>query len=82
MTLKTVRVTKPGNRLIYINGNYTEAAGNSSVDSFTVPTGGQVFETLNGDRKVDFRKRFRVKPSDTDVTVELIPVVPPRPVDA
>ena len=46
MTMVTVRVTKPGNRLVYINGNHIEAAGNSSVDSFTVPTGGQVFETL------------------------------------
>jgi hypothetical protein len=36
MTMVTVRVTKPGNRLVYINGNYVEAAGNSSVDSLTV----------------------------------------------
>jgi hypothetical protein len=40
MTMVTVRVTKPGNRLVYIKGNYIEAAGNSSADSFTVPTGG------------------------------------------
>jgi hypothetical protein len=82
MTFKTVRVTKPGNRLIYINGDYTEAAGNSSDGSFTVPTGGQVFETLTGDRKVDFCKRFRVRPTDAEVTVELDPVDPPRPVGA
>jgi hypothetical protein len=82
MALKTVRVTKPRNRLIYINGDYTEAAGNSSVDTFTVPTGGQLFETLTGDRKVDFRKRFRVKPTDTEVAVELDSVDPPQPVGA
>jgi hypothetical protein len=80
MTMVTVRVTKPGNRLVYINGNYVEAAGNSSVDSFTVPTGGRVFETLTRDRRVDFRKQFRVKRSDTEVTVQLDSVVPPRPV--
>lgn len=82
MTFKTVRVEKPGNRLIYINGDYTEAAGNSSVDTFTVPTGAHVFETLNGDRKVDHRKKFRVKPSDGDVTIELDRVVPPEEVGA
>ena len=81
MTLVTVRVTKPGNRLIYINGNYTEAAGNSSADSFTVPPGGQIFETLTGDQQVDFRKEFRVKRTDTEVTVELDRIDPPEPVD-
>ena len=39
MTFVTVEVTKPGNRLVYINGNYIEAAGNSSLNTFTVPTG-------------------------------------------
>ncbi|HJY82133.1 MAG TPA: hypothetical protein VKK81_13750 [Candidatus Binatia bacterium] len=81
MAFVTVRVTSPRNRLIYINEDYTEAAGNSSVDSFTVPTGGQVFETLTSERKVDFRKKFRVKRSDTQVTVGLDPVDPPEPVD-
>jgi hypothetical protein len=81
MTFVTVRVTKPGNRLIYINGNYTEAAGNSSVDSFTVPPGGQIFETLTGDQQVDFRKEVRVKRTDTEVIVELDRIDPPEPVD-
>lgn len=81
MTLVSVRVSKPGNRLIYINGDYTEPAGNSSVDSFTVPSGGQVFETLTGSREIDYRKEFRVKRTDTEVTVELDPVDPPEPID-
>ena len=81
MPFVTVRVTKPGNRLIYINGDYTEAAGNSSLDSFTVPTGGQLFETLTGSQEVDYRKEFRVKRIDTEVTVELDRVDPPEPVD-
>lgn len=80
MAFVTVRVAKPSNRLIYINGNYTEAAGNSSGDAFTVQTGGQMFETLTGEQKVDFRKKFRVKRSDPQVTVVLDPVVPPEPV--
>jgi hypothetical protein len=74
----TVRVSAPANRLIYINGGYGKAAGNSSTDTFTVPSGGQIFETLNGDDRVDFRKKFRIKPSDTDVTVTLNSVDPPE----
>jgi len=81
MTLVAVQVAKPGNRLIYINGNYIEPAGNSSVDSFTVPTGGCVFETLTGDRSIDYRKRFRVRRSDAELTVELERVDPPEPVN-
>ena len=59
MTFVTVRVSMPLNRLIYINGDYSQSAGNSSTDSFTVPTGGQIFETLNGNQLVDNRKRTR-----------------------
>ena len=39
MALVTVRVSAPLNRLIYINGDYSQAAGNSSNDSFTVNQG-------------------------------------------
>ena len=79
MTLVTVRVSKPLNRLIYINGGYSQDAGNSSTDNgFTVPTGGQVFETLDGNRCVDNRKKFRVRPTDTEVTIALDPVDPPE----
>ena len=80
MTLVTVRVSQPANRLIYINGDYSQSAGNSSSDSFTVPTGGQVFETLDGNRRVDNRKKFRVRPTDPEVTIALDPVDPPEPV--
>ena len=79
MAFITVRVSKPSNRLIYINGDYSRPAGNSS-GSFTVPTGGQIFETLTGDRRLDYRKKFRVRPSDTQVTVELDRVDPPEPI--
>jgi len=78
MTFVTVRVDAPPNRRIYINGDYAQPAGNSSTDSFTVPTGGQVFETLNGDRKVDNRKRFRVTGTDSAITISLDPVDPPE----
>ena len=80
MPFVTVRVSAPLNRLIYINGDYSQAAGNSSTDSFTVPSGGQVFETVNGDGCVDNRKRFRVRRTDTEVTTTLDPVDPPEQV--
>jgi len=80
MAFVTVRVSAPLNRLIYINGDYSQAAGNSSTDSFTVPTGGQIFETVNGDGCVDNRKKFRVSVTDPEVTVALDPVDPPEKV--
>ena len=80
MAFITVRVSKPTNRLIYINGTYTKAAGNSSKDSFSVPTGGYIFETMNTAGLVDNRKRFRVTPKDKQVTVALDPVDPPEAV--
>jgi hypothetical protein len=80
MPFVTVRVSAPLNRLIYINGDYSQAAGNSSTDSFTVPSGGQVFETVNGDGCVDNRRRFRVRRTDIEVTITLDPVEPPTQV--
>jgi len=73
-----VTVSKPLNRLIYINGNYLEPAGNSATDKFTVPSGGHTFETVNGENKIDFRKRFRVSPRDRKLEIELAPVDPPE----
>jgi len=80
MPFAKVQVTKPLNRLIYIDGNYLDPAGNSATDSFTVPTGGHIFETVNGDGKVDYRKRFRVSPRDKKVEIELDLVDPPAKV--
>ena len=80
MALRSMRVIVPRNRLIYLNGDYSCAAGNASTDTFTVNTGGNIAETLDGDARVDFRKRFRVKVSDTLVSIELDPVDPPEPV--
>jgi hypothetical protein len=80
MAFASLTVTKPKNRLIYLNGDYENAAGNSSTDTFTVTSGGNIAETLNGDGKVDFRKRFRVRPKDTSVTIGLDPVDPPEQV--
>ena len=73
-------MTKPENRLIYLNGDYGHPAGNSSGGSFTVSSGGNIAETLNGAGRVDFRKKFRVKPRQTSVTIELDPVDPPEKV--
>ena len=76
----SVQVTKPGNRLIYLNGDYQAPAGNSSTDTFTVPSGGNIAETLNGDGKIDYRKKFHVRPRETKIAIELDPVVPPETV--
>jgi hypothetical protein len=43
-----------------------------------VPSGGNIAETLNSNREVDFRHRFRVGPVDTSVAVALDAVVPPE----
>ncbi len=80
MTFVTVWVNKPSNRRIYIGGDYAQHAGNSSTDSFTVPSGGQIFETLNSGRQVDHRKRFRVRREDTEIRIDLDPVDPPEPI--
>ena len=82
MTLVTVDVTKPGNRLVYINGNYVEAAGNSSLNTFPLPTGNHILETLTAAREVDFRKRIRIRRDDDEVSVELDLVDPPEPIDS
>ena len=78
MAFASLSVSKPANRLIYLNDDNENPAGNSSTDTFTVPSGGNVAETLNGAGKVDFRKKFRVGPRDTSLTIELDPVSPPE----
>jgi hypothetical protein len=79
MAFASLHITKPANRIIYINGDYENPAGNSN-DSITVPSGGCIAETLNGDRRVDWRKKFRVGPRDSEITIALDPVDPPEKV--
>ena len=79
MALRSMRVLMPRNRLIYINGDYSHSAGNSSMDSFTVNTGGNIAETRNGAGAVDYRKRFRVKVTDRLINIELEALDPPEP---
>lgn len=79
MAFASLTVTFPRNRIVYLNGNYNDPAGNSSTDTFTVPSGGNIAETLNANREVDFRKKFRVKATETAVSVALDPVNPPEP---
>ena len=80
MPFAKITVTKPLNRLIYIGGNYAEPAGNSSTDTFIVPSGRHIFETLNGADTVDFRKRFLVRPNEKKKSIELDRVDPPEPI--
>jgi hypothetical protein len=74
----SLTVSKPKNRVVYLNGDYDNPAGNSSKDTFPVPSGGNIAETLNSNREVDFRNRFRVGPTDTSVTIALDSVDPPE----
>lgn len=78
MPFVTVRVSTPRNRLIYVNGAYEESAGNSSTDTFELVAGGYRFETLTGDSRVDYRKKFRVAATDEEKTIDLDPVDPPE----
>ena len=78
MAFASLTVSAPKNRLIYLNGNYDDPAGNSSKDTFAVPNGGNIAETMNSSRQVDFRHQFRVGPTDTSVTIALDAVVPPQ----
>ncbi|MBL8688460.1 MAG: hypothetical protein JNL04_05145 [Rhodospirillaceae bacterium] len=78
MPFVTVRVGTPRNRLIYVNGAYTQAAGNSSTDTFELVAGGYRFETLTGDKRVDYRKKFRVSAEDEERTIDLDPIDPPE----
>ena len=45
MAFASLRVLKPANRLIYLNGDYQTPAGNSSAGSITVSSGGNIAET-------------------------------------
>ncbi|BBL72517.1 hypothetical protein [Methylogaea oryzae] len=76
----SLRILRPEDRLIYLNGDYQNPAGNSSTDTFTVAAGGHTAETLDSQGKVDFRKKFRVTARQTSVAIELDPVVPPESV--
>lgn len=65
-----VTVSKPLGRLIYINGNYDEAAGKSPA-AFTVEYGPNRFETLTGAGKVDYAADVTVNAANPAATVEL-----------
>lgn len=80
MTYVTIRVTSPQSREVYIDGDYTASAGNSSADTFTVDTGGHIFETLDDRRRVDFRGNIDIGPGLAVVVITLDPVDPPQPI--
>ncbi len=82
-TFVTVRVIHPELRDIYLNSDYTISAGKSPADTFTVPTGRTMFETLDAKDRVDFAAPLVVETSDAgkELKVILAPVIPPRPID-
>lgn len=81
-TFVTVRVIHPELRDIYLNSDYTISAGKSPKDTFTVPTGRTLFETLDDRDRVDFAAPLVVTIGDAgkELKVILAPVIPPRPI--
>lgn len=81
-TFVTVRVIHPQLRDIYLNSDYTISAGKSPADTFTVPTGRTIFETIDANDCVDFSSPLVVNVADAgkELTVVLAPVIPPRPI--
>ena len=75
----TVTVTSPRRRKAYVNGNYTPSLPKTSPCTFAVEYGENVFETVNGDDRIDFRGSVTTNDANKDCDLELEPVVPPEP---
>lgn len=73
MAMGSVRITKPLRRLIYINGNYDEAAG-LSPGPFAVELGNNTFETLDGSGNVDWTGAATLTAANPNVSLALQPV--------
>jgi len=70
MPLGSVKITKPLRRLIYINGNYDESAG-QSPGPFAVEYGLNLFETRNGTGRVDWRGTTTITSKTSNVSLDL-----------
>lgn len=80
MPFVSVRVSAPPDRDIYIDGTYIRPAGRSPDDTFSVPDGRHIFETLDANDCVDNRKKFDAPSSTAIVVIELDSVDPPEPI--
>ncbi|RJF89336.1 hypothetical protein D3874_22115 [Oleomonas cavernae] len=70
-----VTILSPGNRLLYIDGVYSEKAGRIPV-ALILPDGPHVLETVNSKRQVDYRLAIL---GNQDIDVRLTRVIPPEP---
>jgi len=76
-----VTVIEPRNRQIYVNGVYDDPLGPAPT-LITLNAGSHIFETLTsgpGPRLVDFTGTVNNVPELGSATINLSPVVPPKP---
>jgi hypothetical protein len=76
-----VTIIEPRNREIYINGVYNNPLGPTPT-LITLNAGSHIFETLTsgpGPRLVDFAGAVDNVPELGSETIDLSPVVPPKP---
>ena len=74
-----VTVIEPRNRKIYVNGVYDDPLGPTPT-LVTLNAGSHIFETLtSGSRLVDFTGNVYNVPELGSETIDLQPVVPPKP---
>jgi len=70
----TVTVISPIGRTVYINGNYNPGFPQVIEYSFVVPYGPNVFETRDGNGRVDFRGSVVTNDANTNCKIALSPV--------
>jgi hypothetical protein len=74
-----VTVIEPRNRKIYVNGVYDDPLGPTPT-LVTLNAGSHIFETLtSGSKFVDFTGNVYNVPELGSETIDLQPVVPPKP---
>ena len=74
-----VTVIEPRNRNIYVNGVYDDPLGPTPT-LVTLNAGSHIFETLtSGSQLVDFTGNVYNVPELGSETIDLQPVVPPKP---
>jgi hypothetical protein len=73
-----VTVIEPRNREIYVNGVYDDPLGPTPT-LITLNAGSHIIETLTSGQLVDFAGAVYDVPELGSETIDLTPVVPPKP---
>jgi len=79
MAYGNVRIGEPKDRKVYINGVYTALTPPTSPCTVTVEYGPNTFETLNDEKKIDFRGDAVIDEAHRYVVITLAAVDPPAP---